>query len=201
MREKRVGNFASQHHHRPGMPLVLMREKASAPYRKLGDRLGEFGLGPAQDHTLHALILITDRVGLACAQRNEPGSKRGGGSNIGTRFAQIGGVPVVDVLPHPELQRHARGVLAAREPAHEVGARTQAVHLVLNVVVQSFDDGRHRDHRRHSDHDAYHRQAGPQLVGPDGIDRHHQVLVEFDACHRSARKASTGSSLAARVAG
>ena len=72
---------------------------------------------------------------------------------------------------------------------------------LAHVRVHSLNDGDDRDEECDRDDDAEQREEGAELVAPDGLQSEAKGFEERHAENYSYRKASTGSKLAARLAG
>ena len=86
----------------------------------------------------------------------------------------------------------------------ERGIRAELFNIFLNFLVKAGDESRHQHDDTYTQHNAEDRQRAAELVGPQGVQRLFQVFavcLSHILLYPSARKASMGSSLAARMAG
>ncbi len=81
---------------------------------------------------------------------------------VGQGDLASGEIGVLEVLPRKD---------------HDVG-HADALELGRDDVVETLDDGNHRDHRRDADDDAEHGQQRAHLVGADGLQRDAEVVPD-----------------------
>src|SRR5262249_32646586 len=140
---------------------VVLRDEAPAPDGEQRHRSGVLGLGAANDQAFDMLILVTQRVLpdidvlSECGRNIEP-------RNI---LFQVSRVIDLEVFARADFGgKRPEAAEARRDAADEKGTRAERLDAVLNEPVQPVDDGGHRYHAGHADHDAEYGERGADLA-------------------------------------
>ena len=87
----------------------------------------------------------------------------------------------LNILAQPDMLRHPAESGAQRDSRNEIRSRSERLHLVLDVRVQTIDDRGDGDDAGDADDDAENGQGRSNFVRPQRIERDQQVLSGFSA--------------------